>query len=411
MVNGGIEGIITLEGIERFEFIDCHSRVGGDNVPTLDCMDLNNLDLQIRGYDGGVRLTNISTSGAVASIDLNSGHVILDSTVTMGDIVVRGSGYITDNSGPNVTVNIQGLSAGTSGLTAAESLQINEMHGQVRRSVYINTEAIAAGNGYQQTPFNTFTAAVDFAETNGLTKLILLADATVDRQLKNFIFEGIGDPVLDVNNQIIHKSEFEDLTLDGIIAVGSTIHAHDCTLNNNLTGLQGSFIECGIAGNLTLATGSQTVLNECFSTIGGAGRPHINVNGGTANVSIRAYAGGLTVGGMNDSGDQVTVSMSTGKLTIDNTNTLGFISVRGMSQFTDNTAGTVVDKDGLLDTFQQGLLVKLLKNRLETDPTTGILTVYDDDDVTVLLSGNIYEDVLAAQVYRGRGLERRDKLT
>lgn len=56
-------------------------------------------------------------------------------------------------------------------------------------------------------------------------------------------------------------------------------------------------------------------------------------------------------------------------------------------------------------------LQKLMKNRMETNPTTGVMTIYDDDDVTPLLTGNIFEDVLAAQIYRGRGMERRDRLT
>ena len=56
-------------------------------------------------------------------------------------------------------------------------------------------------------------------------------------------------------------------------------------------------------------------------------------------------------------------------------------------------------------------LQKLMKNRMETNPTTGIMTIYDDDDVTPLLTGNIYEDVVASQIYRGRGMERRNRLT
>lgn len=56
-------------------------------------------------------------------------------------------------------------------------------------------------------------------------------------------------------------------------------------------------------------------------------------------------------------------------------------------------------------------LRKLLQNKMETNPVTGLLTVYDDDDVTPFLTGNIYEDVLAGQLYRSRGLERRDRLT
>ena len=55
-------------------------------------------------------------------------------------------------------------------------------------------------------------------------------------------------------------------------------------------------------------------------------------------------------------------------------------------------------------------LRKLMQNRMETDPITGVMTVYDDDDITPLLTANIYEDVLAAQLYRGRGMERRNRL-
>ena len=54
--------------------------------------------LAMRDYSGGIRLTNKSGIDAV-SIDLNSGQVILDNTVTNGNIVIRGTGgKVTDNS-------------------------------------------------------------------------------------------------------------------------------------------------------------------------------------------------------------------------------------------------------------------------------------------------------------------------
>ena len=66
---------------------------------------------------------------------------------------------------------------------------------------------------------------------------------------------------------------------------------------------------------------------------------------------------------------------------------------------------------GLTDLPQVVLLRKLMQNRLETDPVTGIMTVYDDDDTTVLFTSQLYEDVLAIQTYRGQGSERRNRLT
>lgn len=57
------------------------------------------------------------------------------------------------------------------------------------------------------------------------------------------------------------------------------------------------------------------------------------------------------------------------------------------------------------------ILQKIMKNKFITDPTTGTLTVFDDDGTTVLLQANIYEDAAASQAYRGRGVERRERLT
>jgi hypothetical protein len=53
----------------------------------------------------------------------------------------------------------------------------------------------------------------------------------------------------------------------------------------------------------------------------------------------------------------------------------------------------------------------ILRNRTVTDPDTGLMTVYDDDGVTPLLVAELYEDVAGAQPYRGKGADRRERLT
>lgn len=57
------------------------------------------------------------------------------------------------------------------------------------------------------------------------------------------------------------------------------------------------------------------------------------------------------------------------------------------------------------------LIRKFLTNKLVTDPDAGKMTVYDDDDTTPAYEGDIYEKVDGSQKYRGRGIERRDRLT
>ena len=82
--------------------------------------------------------------------------------------------------------------------------------------------------------------------------------------------------------------------------------------------------------------------------------------------------------------------------------------------------GTVTTMDATLTSMASTLtalgvttetLRKLMQNRMETNPTTGVMTIYDDDDTTPILTANIFEDILAAQIYRGRGMERRDRLS
>lgn len=67
----------------------------------------------------------------------------------------------------------------------------------------------------------------------------------------------------------------------------------------------------------------------------------------------------------------------------------------------------------ILECCQTGRMArveKLLRNKQITDPVTGKLTLFDDDDVTPLLEGDLYEDADGTQPYRGQGAERRERL-
>ena len=56
------------------------------------------------------------------------------------------------------------------------------------------------------------------------------------------------------------------------------------------------------------------------------------------------------------------------------------------------------------------MALKILRNKTVTNPVTGVMTVYDDDGVTVLLSAVMHEDIAQAQTYRGQGAEVRGRL-
>jgi hypothetical protein len=91
-----LESTITLGGGVQASFIDCYSDVTGLGTPVID-MGGSGQSLSIRNYNGAIKLQNKSGSESV-SLDLNSGEVVIDSSVTAGTIVVRGIGAVTDNS-------------------------------------------------------------------------------------------------------------------------------------------------------------------------------------------------------------------------------------------------------------------------------------------------------------------------
>jgi len=60
---------------------------------------------------------------------------------------------------------------------------------------------------------------------------------------------------------------------------------------------------------------------------------------------------------------------------------------------------------------QAALILKILRNKTVTDPATGLMTVYDDDGVSVLFTANIFQDAGGTTPYDGNGINLRDRLT
>lgn len=55
------------------------------------------------------------------------------------------------------------------------------------------------------------------------------------------------------------------------------------------------------------------------------------------------------------------------------------------------------------------LIEKFLRNKMITDPVTGVATLYDDDGVTIVATAQLYESTDTSQTYRGKGAQRRER--
>jgi hypothetical protein len=94
-----LNGTITLGGGAQCSILDCWSNIPGGGPGAYPIVDMGGSgnSLALRNYSGGIGLRNYSGSGAV-SVDMASGRVVVESTVTAGEIAIRGIADITDNS-------------------------------------------------------------------------------------------------------------------------------------------------------------------------------------------------------------------------------------------------------------------------------------------------------------------------
>jgi hypothetical protein len=312
----------------------------GDGLWTLQVIEfINTQVLSGLSYSAIVKVINGYTW------DTDTPNIIislLGKNSNLLDVFIPGNGVsvLANNSAGKIETG--------SGLSAAQDLKITEVHGQVQREIYVDTSALTNGDGYQQTPYDNWTDAVDDAEATGLKNLVVLADATVDRQIKNFSIRGVGEPTIDVNAQVFEKNELNDLNITGAIGGADGNHYHHCHILTGVTGLSGDMHVCGFAGTVTLLAGAATSIIDGYSNVAGLGRPTIDVNGGGCAVSIRDYRGGLIIAGADNAGDEVTVSMAVGRLQLAASNTAGVISARGSCHFEDISTGSTIDTSALI---------------------------------------------------------------
>lgn len=112
-INGVIEqcilepGVITLGGGAEAYLLDCWSGAMSSGTPAID-MGGSGQSLIVRNYNGYLAVRNLSDPSQKVTIDLNSGEVYLESTLTAGEITVRGVGSVVDETN-GATVNIDNL--------------------------------------------------------------------------------------------------------------------------------------------------------------------------------------------------------------------------------------------------------------------------------------------------------------
>jgi len=103
-----IAGEILLGGGAEAYFLDCWAGTHLGTPPTIDCGG-SGQTLVMQNFNGYISWKNKSGVSDQANASLNAGWIVLESTITAGNISIIGTGYVEDNSTGSVVVNTDHL--------------------------------------------------------------------------------------------------------------------------------------------------------------------------------------------------------------------------------------------------------------------------------------------------------------
>ncbi len=341
-------GTITLNGTEA-SFIDCVSGVPGILTPIIDFNGTGTAIL-IRHYSGGIKFINHTSGNDSVSIDLDSGHIILDSTITSGDFTVRGVGKLTNNSTGTATVHEEML----------DSHNLNRSSFS-DGSVYFNSSSSESGTvfplGTPARPINNLSDALSIADENGLNRINFVgsATATASHNLDGIIVIG-GSGILNIltlNGCSTSNSGFEKLIIVGDI--DGVVRISDCFLGKTgvggITGAEGTIVDSvinHIDGVIQNATGVGTLFDNCAFITPDDQRIDIDLNG--VSFSLRDCTGRILIKNKTDI-LQDQLNMKSGCVKFDSTCTAGSISLSGSMKIIDNSVGTTINSSGKISSL------------------------------------------------------------
>jgi hypothetical protein len=261
--------------------------------------------------------------------------------------------------------------------------------------------------GTVQTPSNNTADSLAIAAIRGLDKLSAKGDLTVDSGLDytNFIMEGQGQnlSVFTITNAaLVVNCTFRDATVSGTL--DGEAHLEDCIIDG-LTFISGVIDRCLLNSPvITLGGGADATFTECGDHVIGVGTPEIHMGGSGQSLSMLHYRGGVKL--TNKTGtDSVEISLSGGTVILDSATVTGTgtILVHGVGKLIDesgnriatgtwNTTVTIVNE--LVDYLDTRLARQWAANRVVLNAAKTVVTMYEDDGVTVAAVMNVTVDGL-----------------
>ena len=316
--NSGIIGDIVLSGTSTLQLLDCYE--GSQVRPCLD-FGGTGTGLIVTNWNGAICLKNKSGSEA-AFLDLASGDIEIENSVTSGTITLRGVGK-WDNKFT--------YSGGATVVDETIFTRVDETHGQVIRSVFLNGTAVSNGNGYQGSPFNNFPDAIGALDDRNLTHIEILGNVTLDRNIDGFTVTGENLPIFDMNNFSVGSANFIKMVLTGT-QNGGYPFLETCGMQN-ATGVNGQANVIALGGSIKVADGCNVLFNNVTPIAANSDIEVDFVNATTGAVDFENAHGDFIIKNMTNASDIFEINFLSGKITIDSSCTAGTIIMNGTADW------------------------------------------------------------------------------
>jgi len=318
--NSGLIGDIILSGTSTLQLLDCYE--GSQIRPCLD-FGGSGTGLIVTNWNGAICLKN-KTGPEAAFLDLASGDIEIDNDVVAGTITLRGVGKWN---------NKFEYSGGATIVDETIFTRVDETHGQVIRSVFLNGTAATNGNGYQGSPFNNFPDAIGALDDRNLTHIEILGNVTLDRDIDGYTVTGENLPVFDMNNFSVGSTNFIKTVLTGT-QNGGYPFLESCGIQN-ATGVDGQANVIALGGTISVGGGCNILFNNVTPI-----SPNQDIiidfashAGDPCEVDFENAHGDYIIRNMVDASQIFEINFLSGKITIENNCTAGTIIMNGTADW------------------------------------------------------------------------------
>jgi len=225
-------------------------------------------------------------------------------------------------------------------LDYGDSIVYDEINGMVGNRYPIGTRA---------SPVNNIVNLKELLSFYNRNNVVIISDINITDTFESVSFRSeTAEKYMNNSGFTMMNCQMENIIINGDYN-NSHLHCKNCEIGD-VQNVGGLMANCNLSGTLSMTATEPLTIKHSVSIIPGTNSPIIDmVLGQSALLNLRDYSGGITIINCDSSGDTATIEMSAGKIHLDSSNIDGLIDCRGLAMLDDNSNGTTVLTNALLD--------------------------------------------------------------